>query len=89
MDPQEAIATLTEWLDDSCLAGLDDVRQLLLALGYEESPATDFRTVILYYKQGWQRWTFMANEPSIPLEYRKRIARWLIDRLTKDLEESK
>lgn len=72
------IATLQGWLDGNYAVSREDVRQLLLDCGYVEEPASDDRTVLLFYKTGWRRWSLIGTEGAVPVEYQQQIAETLI-----------
>lgn len=64
-----AIATLRQWLQTGEPVRTEEVRKLLTSIGYSEETAADFRSVWLYYRQGWPRITLMATEPVLPVGY--------------------
>lgn len=78
MERAEALEALRGWLVTGALVGREDVRQVLEAVGYVEEAAGDYPGVLLFYRRGWPRWTLMAKNPSVDVEYRKQIATRLI-----------
>jgi hypothetical protein len=84
MDRPSAIAALQEWLKDSASVDRDGVRKLLTELGYAEEPAADYPSVLLFYHKGWPRWTLMANNAAVEVEYRKQIAKTMISLFEKE-----
>lgn len=77
-DRSSPIATLERWLHDQTGANRDAVRQLFLDCGYSEEQAADYRSVWLYYRDGWPRLTLMAANPDVPVGYLQRIANKLL-----------
>jgi hypothetical protein len=84
MERSSAIAALQEWMKDSASVDRDGVRKLLTELGYAEETAADYPSVLLFYRKGWPRWTLMANNAAVEVEYRKQIARTMISMLEKE-----
>lgn len=77
-DPSSVLYTLEGWLRDASGVDQRTVRQLLVDCGYTEEVAADYRSVLLFYRSGWPRWTLMANNPAVPVGYLQRIANTMI-----------
>jgi hypothetical protein len=60
------------------LLGTEAVRQLLRDVGYTEEPARDYRVILLYYRQGWPRWTIVTGKPFLPVSYLQQIVTKMI-----------
>lgn len=86
-DRSSPIATLQHWLQTDGGVSREDIRQLLLEIGYSEETAADYRAVALYYRPGWPRLTLMSTEPELPVKYLHRLCNTLLPYLESEHTE--
>ena len=83
-DRATAIAKVEGWLQTAASVSRDDVRQLLVDIGYLEETAADYRSVWLYYREGWPRVTLMSTIPELPVGYLHRLCNTLLPYLQRE-----
>lgn len=78
--PASILQTVQGWIADPHSATKDEIVNLLIQLGYQTYPATDFREITLFYPPAektaeWRRFQLVTENPNVPISRIVSIAR--------------